>query len=215
LNRGQRAGTDWLPAECDVSIRPGWFYHATEDAKVRTPKNLIDLYFKSVGRGASLLVNLPPDRRGRIHEIDAQSLATFQDHLRALFARNLARLGRIQASQFRGNSPVFGPENLVDGSPDTYWATDDAVRQAEVVLEFPSEISFTGVSLREALSLGQRVDRFALDVDRHGDWQEVVRAEAIGNHRLIRLNPCRTSRVRLRILEASASVALSELSIFG
>ena len=70
LNVGDRPGTDWIPAECDVSIRPGWFYHASEDRRVKTPGQLVDLYFKSVGRGATLMLNVPPDRRGQIHEND-------------------------------------------------------------------------------------------------------------------------------------------------
>jgi alpha-L-fucosidase len=214
LNQGQRSGTHWLPAECDVSIRPGWFYHAAEDDKVRTPENLLDLFFKSVGRGTSFLVNLPPDRRGRIHETDTQSLAAFGNRVRELLSNDLARTARIQSGPARGNSAAFGPAHLIDGSPDTYWATDDDVRQAEVVLEFPSETEFNGVSLREYLPLGQRVDRFALDVDQNGEWREVARGEAIGNRRLIRLDTCRTTRIRLRVLEARAGVALSELAVF-
>lgn len=214
LNQGQRPGTHWLPAECDVSIRPGWFYHAAEDEKVRSPDNLLDLYFKSVGRGGSFLVNLPPDRRGRIHENDARSLAEFGDRIRELFADNLARTAQIVSGPARGNLDMFGPEKLIDGSPDTYWATDDEVHQADVVMEFPSEISFNTVSLREYLPLGQRVGRFALDADHHGKWQEVARGEAIGSRRLFRLKDCRTTRIRLRILDAVASVALSELAVY-
>ena len=87
LNRGDRPGTHWLPAECDVSIRPGWFYHASEDEKVKTPVELLDLYYQSVGRGASFLLNLPPDRRGRIHENDERSLRGFKRLLDATFGR--------------------------------------------------------------------------------------------------------------------------------
>lgn len=215
LNHGQRPGTHWLPAECDVSIRPGWFYHAAEDDKVRSPENLLDLYFQSVGRGASFLVNLPPDRRGRIHETDVQSLAEFGDRVRKLYTHDLARKARIQSGPSQGSIATFGPELLIDGSPDTYWATDNTVRQPEVILDFPSDLSFNGISLREYLPLGQRVDRFALDVDQHGEWREVARGESIGNRRLIRLDTCRTKRIRLRILEAAAGVALSELAVFA
>jgi alpha-L-fucosidase len=91
LNSGERPGTAWLPAECDVSIRPGWFYHAAEDAKVKTPAQLLDIYYKSVGRGACLNLNLPPDRRGRINERDVESLKSFRRILDATFATNLAR----------------------------------------------------------------------------------------------------------------------------
>lgn len=215
LNQGQRPGTHWLPAECDVSIRPGWFYHPEEDDKVRTPDNLLDLYFKSVGRGGSFLVNLPPDHRGRIHDNDVAALAAFGDRVRGLLADNRAQTARVCAGPSRGDSAQYAPGKLIDGKPDTYWATDDGIHQAEVVLEFPAAISFDTLSLREYLPLGQRVNRFALDIDHHGQWREVARGEAIGSRRLLRLDGCHTSRVRLRILEAAASMAISELALYN
>jgi alpha-L-fucosidase len=214
LNSGQRDGTEWLPAECDVSIRPGWFYHAAQDDKVRSPDNLLDLYFRSVGRGASLLLNLPPDRRGRIHENDVQALASLRRRLDAIFSVDLARSARLAASNTRGNSSRFSPANLVDGQPETYWCTDDAVMTAEAVLDFGRTVQFNVVSLREFLPLGQRVDRYALDVDRHGNWQEYALGTAIGHRRLIRGETCETSRLRLRVVEAAACPALSEIGVF-
>ena len=130
LNRGDRPGTHWLPAECDVSIRPGWFYHAAEDGKVKTPLDLLDLYYKSVGRGASFLLNLPPDRRGRIHETDEASLRGFRQLLDATFAHDLARGATASASNVRGGDARFAAANVLDGKRDTYWATDDAVDDA-------------------------------------------------------------------------------------
>jgi len=103
LNQGERPGTNWIPAECDVSIRPGWFYHAKEDGKVKTPAQLLDVYYQSVGRGACLNLNLPPDRRGQIHENDLESIKEFQRILRATFAKDLARKAKITASNTRGN----------------------------------------------------------------------------------------------------------------
>jgi alpha-L-fucosidase len=214
LNSGDRDGTHWLPAECDVSIRPGWFYHPAEDDKVRPPEDLIDLYLQSVGRGANLLLNLPPDRRGQIHPHDAESLLAFRSRLEKLFRTDLAKTARASASHTRGNSPAFGPARLIDGNPDTFWATDDGVMQAEAVLEFPQGVTFDILSLREVLPLGQRVDRFAIDVDRHGHWHEHARGSAIGNHRLIRGPLCTTTRVRLRVIEAAACPAISEMALF-
>jgi alpha-L-fucosidase len=214
LNHGDRNGTDWLPAECDVSIRPGWFYHASQDDQVRGPENLLDLYFQSVGRGASLLLNLPPDRRGQIHESDVRSLQGFRRRLDGIFSRNLAQGARTTASNARGGSPAFGPSNLLDGRPDTYWATDDGATAAEVVLEFPAPVAFNVVSLREFLPLGQRVERFALDVDRNGQWQEYAQGTSIGSRRLVRGANCATSRLRLRIPGGPVGPAISELALF-
>jgi alpha-L-fucosidase len=136
LNSGERPGTDWIPAECDVSIRPGWFYHAKEDARVKTPEKLLDIYYKSVGRGAGLNLNLPPDRRGRIHENDVRSLQEFRRVLDATFARNLAKGAKLSASNTRGDTRRYRPANLLDGKRTTYWATDDALTTPELVRVF-------------------------------------------------------------------------------
>ncbi len=213
LNMGDRKGDAWLPAECDVSIRPGWFYHQTEDQKVRSPENLLDLYFRSVGRGASFLLNLPPDRRGLIHENDVRSLNGFKKRINEIFGTNLAAGARIAASNIRGNNSAFSPEKLLDGDGSTFWATDDSMTKADVVLEFPEAVTFNVVSLREYLPLGQRIDQFAIDVDKDGQWQEYARCRAVGSRRLVRGAKTSTRKIRLRILEGAACPVLSELGI--
>ncbi len=116
LNSGERPGTAWLPAECDVSIRPGWFYHASEDSRVKTPAKLLDIYYKSVGRGACLNLNIPPDRRGLIPENDRKSLEEFRRILDATFGTNLAAGAKLTASNIRaGGAKPFAPANLLDG----------------------------------------------------------------------------------------------------
>ena len=214
LNAGDRQGDTWLPAECDVSIRPGWFYHATEDDKVRTPEDLLDLYFQSVGRGASLLVNLPPDRRGMIHGNDVQSLRGFRYRLDQIFGSNLAQGARGAASNTRGGSRQFAPANVIDGDPETYWATDDDACASEFVLAFPQAVTFDLVSLREFLPLGQRVDSFAVDYDDGGSWREWCCKSAIGPRRLIRGPECITQRVRFRVVDSPVCPAISELALF-
>ncbi len=215
LNRGDRPGTDWVPAECDVSIRPGWFYHAREDDRVKTPKDLVDLYYASVGRGASLLLNLPPDRRGRIPDGDVASLREFRRILDATFSRDLAQGAEASASNVRGRDPRFGPQNLLDGRPDTYWATDDAVSTPDLTLDLGEVRTFNVIRLREVLSLGQRVEAFALDRWQDGTWQEFARATSIGACRLVRTRPVTTSRIRLRITQAPVCPALSEVALFA
>ncbi|WP_165232651.1 alpha-L-fucosidase [Aquisphaera insulae] len=214
LNSGERPGTAWIPAECDVSIRPGWFYHAAEDAKVKTPDQLLDIYFKSVGRGASLNLNLPPDRRGRIAEPDVKSLNGFRAILDATFARDLARTARLTASNVRGGSDAYAPANLVDGKRATYWATDDAVKAAELILDFDAPATFDVISLREFLPLGQRIESFALDRWADGAWHEFARGTSVGSRRLLRVPAVTTGRVRLR-LGADACPALAELGLYA
>lgn len=213
LNSGHRNGRHWLPAECDVSIRPGWFYHAEEDERVRTPDNLLDLYFQSVGRGASLHLNLPPDQRGQVHERDVASLRGFHDHLTRLFSRDLAHDARITASQVRGAGSAYVPGNLVDGKPDTYWATDDGVTQAEFELTLDGSATFNVISLREYLPLGQRVEGFRVLVDRGGQWQEIAAGTGIGNRRLVRVPVCTTRRVKVEV-QGPVCPALTEFGLF-
>jgi alpha-L-fucosidase len=214
LNGGDRHGNTWLPAECDVSIRPGWFYHPSEDDQVKSPDQLLDLYFKSVGRGASLLLNLPPNRRGQLHEHDIRTLMAFRARREAIFADNLVRDAEITSSDVRGGSQAYGAQNLVDGNPETYWATDDDVKAPGVVLTFRKPITFNVIELREYLPLGQRVERFAVDVEREGAWHEIGRGTSIGNRRLLRVDTCTTIRVRIRITESPVCPAISKLGLY-
>jgi alpha-L-fucosidase len=176
LNTGTRNGKQWLPAECDVSIRPGWFWHESENCKVKTPEQLMELYLNSVGRGASLLLNVPPDRRGLLHENDVASLRSFGAKVRGTFSRNLAANGKVTASNVRGGVEQFRPENLLDDNPDTYWATDDGVTTARVVIELRQPVRFEFIRVREDIRLGQRVESIAVDAFQNGEWRTVAEA---------------------------------------
>ncbi|MBP7937766.1 MAG: alpha-L-fucosidase [Phycisphaerae bacterium] len=212
---GERPGTAWVPAECDVSIRPGWFYHPAEDGKVKSPTELCDIYYASVGRGACLNLNLPPDRRGRIHENDIKSLMTFRQILDQTFARNLAAGAAPTTSSTRGGSTKrFSPANLLDNDRATCWAADDGTTSAEVVIEMTRPVTFNVVDVREYLPLGQRVEAFALDQWKDGTWHEFAKATSIGNRRLLRIGSVTTSRVRLRVTQATACPVLSEFGLY-
>jgi len=215
LNRGDRLGAQWVPAECDVSIRPGWFYHAAEDAKVRSAQNLIDVYYASVGRGASMLLNLPPDRRGRINENDQRALTEFRAILKATFAKDLTQDAKVSASNVRGGDKRFLPSNVSDHRPETYWATDDDVRTPDLIVDFPRDVTFSIARVREYLPMGQRAEAFAVDVWKDGRWIEFARGTSIGNCRLLRKQPVTTSKVRLRITQAPVCPAISEFALFA
>ncbi len=214
LTRGDRPGTHWVPAECDVSIRPGWFYHAAEDDKVRGPRELVDLFYASVGRGASLLLNVPPDRRGRIHENDERSLRAFRRLVDATFSVDLALGARAGASNVRGGDARFGAANVLDGDRDTYWATDDAAPAPALTLDLARPATFDVVSLREYLPVGQRVEGWSLDAWQNGSWREFATGTSIGARRLWRGPAITTSRVRLRIGRAAACPAISEVALY-
>jgi alpha-L-fucosidase len=211
--QGHRNASRWLPAECDVSIRPGWFWHAAQDDKVKTPQQLFDRYTKSVGRGASLLLNVPPDRRGLLHENDVRSLEGLGTILRNAFAANLAADAKVIASQQRGAR--FDGQRMLDSNRDTFWSTPDGVRSAEVEFDLGRDVVFDMVRLRECIRLGQRVDRFAVDHWKDGAWTALAEATSIGNCRIVRLREeVRASRVRLRIKEAAAEPAIAEFALF-
>jgi alpha-L-fucosidase len=214
LNQGDRPGTNWVPAECDVSIRPGWFYHDSQDGQVKTPKELLDIYYKSVGRGACLNLNLPPDRRGQIHENDVRSLRDFRSLLDQTFATNLAATADLAASGVRGGQQRFAASKAVDGNRDTFWATDDSAATAEIVLTLPDDTTFNVVDLREYLPLGQRIEQFILDQWQDDKWVEFARGTSIGNRRLLRHARITTQRVRLRIAQAAACPAISEIGLY-
>lgn len=206
-------GKYWLPGECDVSIRPGWFWHQEQNSRVRSPKNLIDLYFNSVGHGASFLLNVPPDRRGLIHENDVAALTGYKAALDAMFAKNLAQGAKITADSTRG--PEFPASNVLDDDKASYWSTPDDVKTATLELSLPEARTFSVVRLREAIRLGQRVRKFAVDVRENGAWREWIgNGSSIGAHTLLRGQPVTADGVRLRILESAACPCLSELSLW-
>ena len=215
LNSGDRPGTRWIPAECDVSIRPGWFYHEKEDAAVKTPEQLLELYYQSVGRGANFLLNLPPDRRGRINETDVKALREFRRVVDATFAHDFARDAKVSASNTRGDGARFAPQNVIDGRRDTYWSTGDFITLPELILNLGKPVTFNVVRLREFLPLGQRVEAFALDEWKDAQWKEFVTGTSIGNCRLVRGEPVTTDKVRLRITQAPVCPAISEVGLFS
>lgn len=214
LNNGERPGTHWIPGECDVSIRPGWFYHASEDGKVKTAAQLLEIYYASVGRGCCLNLNLPPDRRGRIHDNDVAALREFRRRLDATFARNLAAEARVVPSAVRPAPPAFNPRTLVDGDHGTYWSTPDGTTTPDVVFELSAPATFNVIELREHLPLGQRIEAYAVDQWKDGAWVEIAKGTSIGNRRLLRVAEVTTGKVRLRITQAPVSPALSEFGLY-
>ncbi|GAA3753168.1 hypothetical protein GCM10022270_09790 [Terriglobus aquaticus] len=211
-NTGTPGGEVWMPAECDVSIRPGWFYHSEEDSKVKTPEQLMTLYERSVGRGAGLLLNLPPDTRGRIASADAAALRSFHGRVEATFANNLLRGASLAASAAARNHAAG---LVVDGSVDTYWLASNA-GPAEITASAREPLQVNVIRMREAIALGQRVRRWVLEAaGTDGVWSKLAEGESIGNCRIVRLEkPAALNRLRLRILESGAPAALTELGAY-
>ncbi|MDR6786821.1 alpha-L-fucosidase [Sphingomonas sp. BE138] len=212
-NSGVRGAPLWWPAETNTSIRPGWFYHADEDAKVKSPARLLRYFDESVARGTNMHLNIPPDRRGRIADHDAAVLRSFGEAQAATYARNLAQGAVAHASAERGTA--YAASRVLDGRRDTYWSTPDRDTTPTLTLDLPPGRSFDLIRVREFLPLGVRVTRFAIDLEEGGAWKTVAEHECIGAQRIVRLPQLSSARrVRLRILEAPACPAISEIALF-
>jgi alpha-L-fucosidase len=213
LNQGLEDGTHWIPAECDVSIRPGWYYHASQDDQVKSLPHLIDIWHASVGRNANLLLNLPVDRRGLVHENDAARLMELRAWLDATYTVDLAEGARATASRTRGDDPRYGPDGVLDGSSERYWGTDDEVREAWLQLELPEPRLLDRIVLQEPIALGQRVRAFEVQVHVDGAWRQVARGTTIGRKRILAFPGVRSDRVRVRILDARSCPLLSRVAL--
>lgn len=215
LRNGHEDGNYWVPAEVDTSIRPGWFYHASEDNKVKTPQQLVELYYNSIGRNGNLILNLPVDRRGIVNEIDEKSLLEFARIIKKELAKDLAKGKKVTASNVRENSRNYAARNAVDGDNKTYWATDDGVTNATLTLDLKKKTTFNRVLLREYIALGQRVKTFTVDAYQNGAWKEVAKATTIGNKRILCVPSTTASQIRIHITDAKACPLISTLSVYN
>ncbi|MCL5096084.1 MAG: alpha-L-fucosidase [Candidatus Omnitrophica bacterium] len=205
---------DWWVSENIVSIRPGWFYHASEDDKVKSLEKLLDIYYCSVGRNGPLLLNVPPDRRGRIHETDAQRLRDLGKVLQATFARNLARGAASRASQVRDGNAAYGAANTLDGDSHTYWMADDGVSTAWLEYDLGQAQVFNRVVLQEFVQRGQRVEEFAVETWDGQRWNEVAHGSTIGYKRILRTADVKATKVRVNILRSRVCPTLSTFGLY-
>ncbi len=214
LRSGHEDGTHWLPAEADVSIRPGWYYHQAEDHQVKTLPHLLDIYYRSVGRNASLLLNLPVDNRGLVHETDIKQLMALRQQLDKDFENELAKNTEVVASDERESSPQYGASNVNDGNPETYWATNDSVIAPSISFEFDTPTEVNRILLQEYIPLGQRVKNFIVEAEVDGKWREIDGQTTIGYKRILRFNPVKASKVRVNFLDAKAPLAISNIELY-
>jgi len=214
LNTGSENGKNWMPAEVDVSIRPGWFYHADEDDKVKTPEELFDIYLTSVGRGANLILNIPPDRRGLLHENDVKALLGWKKLIDNAFRYNIAFKSKVSADSFRGNYKLYAPSNVNDGIKDSYWTTNDNVTTGNIIIDFSKTKTVKFILLQEYIKLGQRVKVFAISVWKNNKWIEVASGTTIGYKRIMKIEPTETEKVMISIKASKASPIISNIEVY-
>ncbi len=194
---GQANGTHWVSPEVDVSIRPGWYYHPEQDNKVKTPDSLLKIYAASVGRNANLLLNIPVDTRGLIHENDSASLMGFA----AIRAKSIVNLLKRNT-----NDPLF------DGKNSTFWMASPTKNTISVELITP--LSINNIMLQEPIALGQRVSSFEVElVDESGN-KEVIKAGTIGHKRMITFKERKLKSFQIRFTGSRGPVLISNLEAY-
>ncbi len=201
----------WYPSEVDVSIRPGWFYHVSEDRLVKSPEKLLDIYFNSVGKNSVLLLNIPPDRQGLIHEKDATILKVFSNSLRQIFSNDLAQAASPDDNDF---TISHLPKNVNDGRPDTYWSPDDGNAAPFISFEWPKPVWFNILKICEQIESGQRVAGFQLEVFEDGQWLKKASGTTVGYTRLLRFPWVRTQKARIIFTEFRNTINISEIGFY-
>lgn len=215
LQYGHADGNQWVPAECDVSIRPGWFYHPEEDDRVKSPDQLVDLYYRSVGHNATLLLNFPVDRRGLIHPVDSANAVRFHEMIQQQLKTNLVAGMTPKVSNERGGD--FVASALTDDNFDTYWATEDGVTTADIEFSFDTPTRMNRMMLQEYIPLGQRVKSFVVEYLDKDTWLPVKLNEettTIGYKRLLRFETVETKGIRIRITDARGPLCLSNVGVY-
>ena len=215
LNEGIKGANTWAAAETDVSIRPGWFWRESENSRVKSLQHLLKIYYESVGRNSLLLLNVPPDTRGLIHEVDSARLMEFRAALDEIFGVDLAAGAEIEAENVRGGARRFSAQNLLHHDYDRYWAVDDDVTKVSLVVTLPEQRTFNRVQLQEYIPLGQRVSAFSIEaLDEDGIWQPIARETTIGYKRIVHVPTTTTTAVRVNIEESEACPVLNGFALF-
>lgn len=215
LQYGHADGDTWIASECNTSIRPGWFFHPEEDDKVKTPEQLADLYYRSVGHNGTFLLNFPVDRNGRIAPTDSINAIAFNKIIEKELAHNLLKGIKAKVSATRGKS--FAAANITDGDWDTYWATPDGVTNGTIEFKFKKATRLNRLMLQEYIPLGQRVKTFNVEVKVNGEWQSVDCGEetsTIGYKRLLRFQSVMAQALRINITDSRGPLCINNIEAF-
>jgi alpha-L-fucosidase len=196
----------WIPAEVDVSIRPGWFYHPREDKMVKSLPHLIDIYFGAVGGNAVLLFNIPPDRRGLIHENDAERLMELKRYLEQTFSHDIAVGAKTLISSEEETFPCHLPSKGCKGNGVSY--------SKFIEYDLGSAKTFNLALLQEDIRKGQRVEEFYLDIWDGGTWKPIARGTTIGYKKILRFSQVSSQKVRIRITQSRLVPFISNFSLY-
>ncbi|MEG1684649.1 MAG: alpha-L-fucosidase [Bacteroides sp.] len=216
LQYGHSDGNQWTAAECDVSMRPGWFYHPEEDSKVISAANLTDLYYRSVGHNATLLINFPIDRSGRVNPIDSASIVDWRQLINSELADNILKGIVPVASSKRGRT--FAPQMVTDGLFDTYWATKEGINSGSLTFTLPTnKRKINRILIQEYIPLGQRVKNFILEYYRSGKWYPINVEEettTIGYKRIVRFATVETKKLRINFINSRGPLCICNVEAY-
>lgn len=212
LRHGLENGDAWVPGEVNTSIRPEWFYHLREDSKVKTVNELMETYYNSIGRNGTLLLNFPIMPNGLIHKNDEKAVLDFAQAQKEAFAKNLAKNVKAEVSSFKGK---FEGKNIVDANKETFWTTEDNVKQGSVTLHFNEPISFNRFLVQEYIKLGQRVKSFTVEAFVNGEWKQLANQTTIGYKRILCFPTVKSDKIRFTITDAKGSPIISNIEVYN
>jgi alpha-L-fucosidase len=212
-SRQDRAVLEWYPSQVNTSIRPGWFYHKSEDDRVRSLEELLTIYYGSVGGNSQFLLNIPPDRRGLFHENDVARLKEFGAVLSRTFARNLLAGAKLSVDVSGGQS-VGDIGALLDGNPDTLWTTTDWPASVTVTADLAAPVRANCLMLQEQIAAGQRVEAFDVEVFTGGRWRAAASCTVIGYKRLVRFADTTFSGIRIHFTQYRVRPTLATIGLY-
>ena len=212
LQSGHEDGNYWVPAEVNVSIRPGWFYHKNQDNQVKELDQLLDIYYHSIGRNATWNLNIPIAPTGLVHPNDSARLVELGQAIQSEFKTNLAQHTKVETSNDRGSS--FTGANLIDGNKESYWATEDSITTASATLIFTEPTNINRFLVQEHIALGQRVEGFTVEILSNNEWQTVGIGTTIGYKRILRFPTVKAEKVRLKITQSRACPVISNIELY-
>ena len=204
----------WRPAECDVPIRRGWFWHPDNEDTLKSLDELLDVYHRSVGHGAVLLLNVAPDRRGLLPEADVARLKEMWAAIQRDYADNLL-LGKPVRASGAAAGGAHAPQRATDGDLTTWWQAEPGATKGHIEVNLGGPVEFDRIVIQEAIQTGQHIEAYRLACWSGDNWKTVTRGTTVGHKRIAIFEPTTASKIRLHLTSRSGPVTVRELGLFS
>ncbi|MDZ7689918.1 MAG: alpha-L-fucosidase [Balneolaceae bacterium] len=212
LNSGEPHAPDWVPGECNTSIRPGWFYHPEEDDQVKPVSDLMEIFYKSIGRNCTMMINIPPTPGGRFHPNDVERLYAFSERIEQIFDDNLA--ANVQTSS-SSESQIHSARNATDGNWQSFWMPSNSDAPAELTLHFEEPRQVNHILLQEYIPSGQRIAKFKISALIEGGWQQIAEGTTVGHKRILNIKSVTANGIRITIEKSYGMLRINEIKLFN